>query len=482
MSLKRQSILLSISNVIQVLTSLLFSVFIARLIVNKADFGSYQQVFVLINFLAVVASSIPNALSFFFGKYNGTENFTGIFKRFFVFLSISSLIAIIIFLVLNKWISSELHNTLMQDYALIVAGIAFMRLVIVYFSNFSLLTNKLAYYILVTGLYLIGTIALLVAIFILKLNILQILIGQFIIDAVRLVLMLPAILPFLKTRNNFLLKKEEIKYLYPLFGVAILSNLYLIIDRIMISSMLGPADFADYQVGAFVFPFIGIVTGSIITALLPRISQFYHSGEFKQITDNLKRATEKVTIILVPIFVYCTVFGRELIAWLYSDKYAFSGHIFQIYTIRFFGSVVLFSMMMNAIGLQVWVLTNTIVNLIINFVLNYFFIRNWGVMGAVYAGIASTYLGYILPVTVVNSKLKVSLLDYFPLKIYIRTLAMSFVIALFFKLVYKYYINLKIWSVILSFVYYIIMLAILDRELILSIRTFKSNLVKRNGA
>lgn len=103
-------------------------------------------------------------------------------------------------------------------------------------------------------------------------------------------------------------------------------------------------------------------------------------------------------------------------------------------------------------------------------------------MGAVYAGIASTYLGYILPVTVVNSKLKVSLLDYFPLKIYIRTLAMSFVIALFFKLVYKYYINLKIWSVILSFVYYIIMLAILDRELILSIRTFKSNLVKRNGA
>lgn len=479
MSLKKESILLSISNVLQVLTSLLFSIFVARLINNKADFGRYQQLFVLINFLTVIASSIPNALSFFFGKFMNSEKQVGIFKRFFIFLFFVSLASVVLYLIFNKWLAVKLDNIFMGNYVLVVAGIALVRLLTVYFSNFSLLTGNLSYYIWNTAIYLLLSVSLLITAFLLKFDIIYILLGQLVIDTLRLLLLLPKVVPYLKGNKNLLLKKEELNYLYPLCLVALISNLYLIIDRIMISSMLGPASFADYQVGAFVFPFIGIVTGSVVTALLPRISINYHEGNFKQIVDNLKKATEKVTFILVPIFVYCSVFGQELITWLYSDRYIFSGYIFQVYTLRFFGTVVLFSMMMNAIGLQVWVFINTVINLLINFVLNYFFILKWGVMGAVYAGIISTYLGYILPITIVNKKLKVTLLDYFPMKSYIKTLFISFVIAILFKFIYSSLVNIKIWSVFLSAIYYFIVIYILDKELIKDIWILKANFMKR---
>ncbi|MFX1702577.1 Peptidoglycan biosynthesis protein MviN/MurJ, putative lipid II flippase [Chitinophaga ginsengisegetis] len=480
MSLRKESILLSISNVFQVLTSLLFSIFVARLIINKADFGRYQQLFVLINFLAVIASSIPNALSFFFGKYVNTDQHKGAFKRFFIFLSLTSISLVILFLALNKWLALRLDNSFMTNYVLVIAGIALVRLLFVYFSNFCLLTHNLYYYIWNNVFYLIFCICLLVIAFFLKFNIKEILLGQLLVDSIRLIFLLPKVAPFLKLKNNVFLKKEEFSYLYPLCLVAVISNLYLIVDRIMISSMLGPGDFADYQVGAFVFPFIGIITGSVVTALLPRISKNYHEGDFKQIVDNLQRATEKVTFLLVPIFVYCLVFGQELITWLYSDKFAFSGYIFQIYTLRFFGTVVLFSMMMNAIGLQMWVFINTTINLVINFILNYFFILKWGVMGAVYAGILSTYLGYILPVTIMNRRLKVSLLDYFPIKSYLKTILISLVIAVSFKLIYNHYAFVKIWSIFISIIYYFIVVYLLDRKLFSNDSLKK--ILKRDGS
>lgn len=463
MSLKKESILLSASSSLQVLITLIFSIFITRIISDKADIGRYQQVFILINFLSMVMVSIPNSLSYFASKHDN-NHWGSIFKRFFFTLFLTTAITILLFLLLNNFLAGFLDNFFINKYGYIIAGIILVRLMTVYFVNFSLLTNTLYYFTFSNVGYLFFNIGLMVIVYFFNWNMKAILLGQLVIDSVRFIVLLPGFSRHVKEKNNWIVTKEEFNYTLPLFLVAIISNLYLIIDRMMISSMLGPAAFADYQIGAFVFPFISIISGSVITALLPRISKYYHEGNLKPIVENIHRATDQVAILLVPIFVYCTVFGQEIITWLYSDKYVFSGYIFQIYTLRFFGSVILFSMLMSAIGLQTWVFINTVVNLIATFILNYLFIKYFGVMGAVYAGILSTYLGYILPVLLVNRKLKASLFDYFPGKNYLKILAVSIFIAIIFKFVYQSFINIKIVAIVLSVIYYALVVFILDRK------------------
>jgi len=197
----------------------------------------------------------------------------------------------------------------------------------------------------------------------------------------------------------------------------------------MISTMLDPKSFAEYQVGAFSIPFIGIITGSVVTALIPALSRLKSEGKIAEIVLQMLNATKKTSLFLLPILVYCVILGKYLITVLYSETYESSGYIFQLYTASYLLSVLAFSAVMDAIGLQRWVLLNTLINLGLNILLNLILIPKFGTYGAVYATLGSTYLGYFLPIFLLKKYMSANFLTYFPLKFYIKILVLSIVLA-----------------------------------------------------
>lgn len=463
MSTAKKTVYLSISNTIQVLISILVSVSLARIIENKSDFGRFQQVFVIINFLTSVLAAFPNSLSYFFGFYLDDSEKHDAIKRFFLSSLIAAVLIGFLGFCLKGFLGNSLDNILFSQFIILVVGITILRLILGYFVNFYLVIDKLIYYAKVNIVYFLLTGTLVFLSFKYSLSVGEILALIFIIDLFRFILLYPYINKFLWRKGNYIIRKRELTYLMPVMGVLFITSLNLYTDRFVISLLLDASAFADYQVGAFVFPFIGIVTGSVVTVLLPKIVTNYQQGKYDLIIQDVKNAAEKIAVILVPIFVYCCLFGKELITFLYSDKFETSGVIFQIYTIRFFGAIILFAMIMNAIGLEKWLLTNSIVNLLISLILNFIFIKYFGVMGAVYSAIIGTYIGYILPVYLVNKQLRTTLLDYFPLKSYFKILIVSLVLASLFKYIYIYAGFPKIWAIIFSIIYYGIALVIINK-------------------
>ena len=72
------------------------------------------------------------------------------------------------------------------------------------------------------------------------------------------------------------------------------------VDKVIVSSMCSPEEFAVYVNGAVDIPLIGILTGSINVVLLPEIVQLYSEGKAEAALSLWRRAAVKCSRILLP--------------------------------------------------------------------------------------------------------------------------------------------------------------------------------------
>lgn len=464
MSLRSNTILLSISNTVQVIGTLVLSVGLAHILEDKSDYGKFQQLFIVINFVLSLTSGIPLGLSYFYGKYERFVERITLYKRFFLTTLLAAVACGIILYFLRAYFAASFSNEYFNNFTLLVSGILAFKIINSFFVNFNLLAKNLAYHFIIS---LLSSFAILVVLAIGYLNsyeVTQFIYAIFIIEVCKFFALGIKIIKYFKIGTSRLLAtKSELLYIVPITGVTLVTTLNMYADKYMISDMLNPNAYADYQVGAFAIPFISIITGSVITALIPKFSELYRQNNNAELLRLWKNATVKITVLLLPIFIYCIIFGQELITFLYSDTYTLGGEIFQVYSIRYLFSVILFGLTMSAIGLQNLVVVNSLINLIVNVILNYFFIIYYGVMGAVYATVISSLLGYILPVYMVNKRLNARITDYFPLKSYSQVFIVSLLVALICRAIFYYTGSIKITAVILSGIYYAIVIVLCEK-------------------
>ena len=431
MNYKNRTILVTFSNLFNTLSNLFLTVGLAWIIIDKDQFGRIQQILMIISFCYSIISGFPTGLSYFYGKYVSTTNRTNLFKKTFFSLFLAAIfLCFIIFLVKDE-LSLEFKNVSITNNIILILLLLFLRLLGSYFINFFVLIRRESNLMLINFVFLVLNIFLITFLFVYKNYALIEIVLWFliVIELFRTSSYFILAKRYLFLGNNYLVKKKEFQYILSVTGITILNTFYVFVDKYMIAAMLDPKSYADYQIGAFVVPFIGIITGSAMTTLMPLLSKLKEQGKLNEIRVKLKSTTKYTTLILLPIFSFCLIFGKELIVAIYSDNYELSGEIFQIYTLRYFTAVILFSMTMASIGLQNWVLLSSMFSLVINIVLNYFFILEFGVMGAVYATVITGYLGIFLPIILINRALKCGVSSYFPFKMYLIILFSSIFLA-----------------------------------------------------
>lgn len=440
--------------------SLILSIGLARYFVDKEIFGKYQQILVIVNFFLTFASGIPVGLSFFYGRYLEFSKRIKLFKRFWWTIVFSSLIFAILSLVLRSLISRSFNNEYFLLYAGYIIVLIVLKILNSFFLHFNLVKGKTLYHSVIVALTFVMTLFYVWLIYYYKLDTGQILLGLMIIEFIKLICFLKKLTFYLRIKGQILVTTQEMAYIGPLTAISLITTVSLYVDKLMISAMLSPKEFAIYQVGAFTIPFISIITGSVVTALIPLMSKLNSENNKKEIIIQLRNATEKTTLFLIPILVYCIVMGRFLITALYSENYASSGIIFQTYTGIYLLTVIAFSAIMNAVGLQNWIVVNAFINLTTNSVLNYILIPKFGAMGAVYATLISTYMGYFFPIYLLKKKLDAIFWDYFPTIFYMKVLGISVLIAFFFSIPF-YLLNINhLFSILVSFPYFLIILLI----------------------
>lgn len=421
-SINKNSVFLSVSSGLASLTNLTLSVVLARIFLDKNVYGQFFQIFIIVNLALSLTSGIPIALTYFYGKYKYfTERFFLVRKNFYLTILIGLLIGLLFFNI-SEALSLIFGNGLLVELKRSIFLFIVFKLIFGFFANFSLINDSLKYYFRVV---LFGLVATLILMWLSVSNFYgpkEVLMGLLLIEGMKLFLCLKLIIPSLKLKatNNILPLKTELNYIFAVTGVGIVNTANILLDKYMISGMLSADKFADYQVASFTIPFISMLAGAIVTSMIPEFSNLYSLGRHSELLAKWRLATKEITLILLPIFLYCIFNGKFIIEFFYGSGYAYSGELFQIYSIRFLGSVVLFSLTMSAFGLQNYVLINSLLSLLFNLLLNYILIALYGLEGAIAATIISTYLGYIYCIYILKKKSGYGFTGYFPFFFYLK--------------------------------------------------------------
>lgn len=219
---------------------------------------------------------------------------------------------------------------------------------------------------------------------------------------------------------------SQFKYAVPLGLAGFIGTIYLLLDKIIVSSMCTPEQFSVYINGAFEIPLIGILTGSVMSVLIPDFVRMYKADQLGQLTELWHRSMVKCALIILPVMVFLFVLAPEVIRILFSSKYVESVHPFRVYLLALPVRITFFGGIFMAARRNKLIVYRSLTGLILNLFLSIILIRLMGSIGAAVSTVLIMYLWSVLyNVFCVSKILKVNIRSIIPLKVLMKVLFIS---------------------------------------------------------
>jgi O-antigen/teichoic acid export membrane protein len=124
--------------------------------------------------------------------------------------------------------------------------------------------------------------------------------------------------------------RSQLSYALPLGGAALLYFLQMDLHHYVVSYRFGAATYAIYAVGSFQLPLVGILSDSVGSVLIPRVSHLQAYNDSQGILHLLARASRKLAAVYFPLYGYLMVVGPEFIRVLFTDQYLASWPVFAV--------------------------------------------------------------------------------------------------------------------------------------------------------
>jgi O-antigen/teichoic acid export membrane protein len=102
------------------------------------------------------------------------------------------------------------------------------------------------------------------------------------------------------------------------------------LDNYFVSHYFGPITYAVYAIGCFELPLLGLLSESISSVTIPRISQLQSIGDRRGMIDLILRVVRKLSVLLLPAYAFLMVMGRDFITILFTAQYLQAWPIFAI--------------------------------------------------------------------------------------------------------------------------------------------------------
>ena len=129
---------------------------------------------------------------------------------------------------------------------------------------------------------------------------------------------------------DWTLTLKQVAYALP-FGLAgLLYTIQTDLHNYFVSNRFSAATFAIYSIGVAQLPFIGILRESVSSVILPRICYLQEQDQPREIILLLANGTRKLAAIILPIYAFLMITGREFLIVMFTSTYAQSWPIFAI--------------------------------------------------------------------------------------------------------------------------------------------------------
>lgn len=453
MNTTRDSLIMTISKGVRALGLLLFTMIAAR-ILSYNDFGTYKQMLLISNLIFVVLPfGIPTTISYYYNNLNEDKK-DNLISNTLMILFFLSFIAVIIILLFQNNIADFFNNSLIREYIFPLSLYIFMmvfgsfldNLLIssgktVILGNFSVIYYSIYYTVLAILTYYLKDISL-------------VFYTMFIMEFIRFIILMV----IYKRGINFTFRpsitflKEQLVFSLPLGLGLLVQTLNIYVDKMFISNLYSPEDYAIYANGAMDIPFVGIITVSFATVILPILSKTYNSNnDFKGVISIWEDSIIKTAAFIFPVFFILLTNSLGYISLIFSEKYLESNGVFLIYLLKLPLSITIFGNILIVLGKQKYILYNMTIGFVLNVILNFLFIKIFGIKGPAISTALIHLLLIILQLIQISKHSKTKFSELLPFKklliLFTIPLIPTFITALIkIKLDFGYVVNLFLYG------------------------------------
>lgn len=199
------------------------------------------------------------------------------------------------------------------------------------------------------------------------------------------------------------------------FATNISSILSGTIDQWMLAGIISPAASGAFNIAVRITNLVDIPTNAIATIVFPQSAKRIETEGKEAVKYLYEKSVGALLAIVMPALVFVYIFNSIIIELLAGDKYADSVPILNITLLYcIFGCFGRQSgVILDSIGKTRTTFFIVLFNTCLILVLNYFFIREFGVLGAAYATLICNVVGFVIAQAILYQELKVNALNSF---------------------------------------------------------------------
>lgn len=122
----------------------------------------------------------------------------------------------------------------------------------------------------------------------------------------------------------------QLGYALPLGLAGALFSLQNDLHNYFVANTFGPKMFAVYAIGCFQLPLVGILSDSVGSVMIPRVSGLQQQANHTEIVLITAGVVRKLAAIYFPLYVFLFLTAREFISVLFTTAYLSSWPIFLV--------------------------------------------------------------------------------------------------------------------------------------------------------
>lgn len=301
---------------------------------SKEDYGTYKQVmYIYASFSLIFAAGLPETLTYFLPKLTKSEgkHLVNQFEIAFVLLGLVFSLSLYFGAPL---IASVLKNPALEEALKIYTPVPLLLLPTFAMESIYMCEQKSYYqamYTVLSRITILCCITLPVIFY--KANCMVALQGLVISS---FCMMIVAFFLIYKPYRGYLPQKstlhmrDVVYYAIPLMSADLSLMLFNSADQFFISRYFGEVVFAEFSNGFIQFPLATMVSGAVLTVLIPLFSKVNTPKGFEAAIQSWQNAIKKTCLLLYPLLTFCLVFATEVVIFIYGKDYANSAIYFRI--------------------------------------------------------------------------------------------------------------------------------------------------------
>lgn len=184
--------------------------------------------------------------------------------------------------------------------------------------------------------------------------------------------------------------REQLSYCLPYGSALVVVAFNKSIGQLFVAKLLGPVALAQYVIGTYLQPVIGVIRNSLSDVVLPEMSS-KRAQSAENPLELWRRSTVVTGIFLFAASVVLARFADVLVTTLFSETYRPAVLVFQIYLLVFLRETFDFGLPLRAINQNAPILHSSLLCIAVRAALLLIAVPIWGLLGAVIAVVISRF-------------------------------------------------------------------------------------------